>query len=180
MRTSAHAILVALTLLATPLVGVSAPPAMPEQVPELMHRSILPVTSDVPTCAAVADRSLGESDYLVVGLANGTVNVFHPSGSDMIAGVIELDRRRPVDGVCAINLAGARSEFALLALQGTRLSLMSSEVSQIKETMVLPAPTGAYALVRVPGVDGGEGARADRALLHDDRSVFEIRVGTAG
>jgi len=180
MKGSAPAVLTALILLATPQVGPATPPAMPEQVPELMCRSILPVTSDVPTCASVADRSLGESDYLVVGLANGTINVFHPSGSDMIVRVIELDRTRSVDDVCAINFAGARSDFALLALQENRLSVMSSEVSEVKETLVLPAPAGEYAFARVPGMDDAEGGRVDRALLHDDQSVFEVRVGTAG
>ncbi len=183
MRTSAltvSAVVAALFLLAAPLTGAAAPPAMPEQVPELMHRSILPVTSDVPTCASVAYRPGGEADFPVVGLANGTVNVFHPSGNDMIVRVIELDRGRSVDDVCAIRLAGARSDFALLALQGNRLNVMGSEVSRVEETMVLPVPTGSYVLVRVPGTDGPEAGRAERALLRDDRNVFEIRIGAAG
>jgi len=180
MNGSASAVLLVLIMLVTPLVGVSAPPAMPEQVPELMHRSILPVTSDVPTCVSIADKPRGESDYIVVGLANGTVNVFHPSGTDMIVRVVELDRGRPVDDVCAINLAGAGPEFALLALQGSALRVMDSEVAEVKKTMVLPPPTGTYALVRVPAAGDGESGRANRALLCDDRSVSEIRVGALG
>jgi len=180
MKASVLTVLTALLLLATPAAGVAAPPAMPEQVPELMHRSILPVTTDVPTCATVADRPRGETDFLVVGLANGTVDVFHPSGSDMIVRVIELNRGRPVDDVCAIRLAAAYSDFALLALQGNKLSVMGSEVSRVETTVALPVPTGSYTLVRVPAADGPEAGHAERALLCDDRNVFEIRIGAAG
>ncbi len=181
MAGSALTLIAALFLGATLVTASAAPPAMPDQVPELMHRAILPVTRDAATCVAIADRPVGESDYLVVGLANGTVNVFHPSGSDMIVRVIELDLERPVDGVCAVRLAGARTDFALLALQGRTLSVMGEEVSRVKGTIRLPSPVGDYRLARVPASSAETDVRpGERALLYDDHSVFEVRVAPAG
>jgi len=175
MGSRVRALLVVLLVTVPVAAAAAVPTAMPDQVPELMRRSILPVTRDVPLCAAIADRPVGETDYLVVGLANGTVNVFHPSGSDMLVRVIELDRHRPVEAVGAMRLTGGRTDFALFAVQGRTLSVMGEAVSRVKATTALPAASGSYALARVREPGGG----AERVLLHDSESVFEVRVSSA-
>ena len=167
----------------TALILGAMPPAMPDQVPELMHRAILPVTVDAPTCIAVADRPVGETDQLLVGLANGTINVFHASGSKMIVRIFEFESGHAIDDLCAVRLPGTGINFAFLARQGRTLSVMGEETSQVRGRLSLPLPNGRYEFTRVAAKlekRGSSGHSHERVLLHDDLNVFEITLDAVG
>jgi signal transduction histidine kinase len=156
------------------------PPSMPDQVPELMHRVILPVTPHPPSCIDVSDRPSGEPDLLLVGLVNGTIDVFYPSGNEMVVRVFQLDRAAPVEAIRAVRLPGPRSETAIVALQGRTLSVLKEGTPGVRDRLRLPPPHGRYELTRVgprPQTQGEE--PHDRLLLYDDERVLEVSIGTA-
>ncbi|MBD3368700.1 MAG: hypothetical protein GF405_11105 [Candidatus Eisenbacteria bacterium] len=171
-------------MMQAPLVALAAlslttlPASMPDQVPELLHRVVLPVTPSTPTSVDVSSRPVGEPDHLLVGLDDGTIDVFYASGSEMIVRVFELGSADPVDAVRAVRLPGPRNESAIVALQGRVLSVFQGGTPGVRDRMRLPASSGDYRLTRVRGPDV-DGETRDRLLASDGRRVLEVGVGTA-
>jgi len=91
-------------------------------VPKLMHRTVLPSTQALPTCACVVPHS--EGDGLIVGLASGEIVSFHESAGNVIPRSAWLPGGGPVDDIVACRVgraAGSANEFALLAVRGNEL-----------------------------------------------------------
>jgi signal transduction histidine kinase len=157
----------------------SSPPTLVDEVPSLMERAVLPVTRDRVLCAAVADRQEPEPDHLLTGLANGNLNVFYTSGSEVIVRVLRLRPGLPVDAVCASRLAGVEDAFAILACQGDSLYVMGDGTSRIRGRLQLPAGAGRRRLMTLESTgDAEEGP--GRILMHDTTTAHEVVVEPAG
>ena len=152
-------------------------------VPKLMHRSVLPSTPDLPTCACVVPHS--EGDQLIVGLANGEVVSFHESAGSVIPRSTRLPGGGPIDDIIACYVGrttGSANAFALLAVRGNELfSIGFSDMSVAGRTL-LPAPSGRYRFAKA--TDGPRTAAsayvgaADHPVLFDDDSAMSITVAT--
>ncbi len=152
-------------------------PSVPDQVPELLERLVLPVTPSEPVSVDVSYRPAGEPDRLLVGLADGTIDLFYASGSEMIVRVFELGRTEPVDDLRSVRLPGPRPEMAVMALQGSTLSVFEEGTPGVRDELELPPPSGTYRLTRVEGRARDGNAGHDRLLASDDQRVFEVGVG---
>jgi len=170
------------TLCFAALLILSAP--ADARVPKLMHRTVLPSTPDLPTCACVVQ--FDEGDQLVVGFESGEIVAFHESAGSVIPRFTRLAGSGAIDDIVACRVgraAGSANEFALLAVRGNELfSIGFSDLSVAARTL-LPAPTGLYRFAKATRCHRDatcECARdcTDHPVLFDDDSAMSITVET--
>ena len=153
------------------------------QVPPLMERAVLPSTSALPTCACVVPHADGE--HLIVGLADGSVVVFHDTAGGVFDRTVRLPGSGPVDAVLACHMprsGGSGTEFVLLAVRGRELLSVSFDDMRVADRLALAAPAGRYRLAKAAagptnGVPSGLGG-IDRAVVFDDDSAMRVTVET--
>jgi signal transduction histidine kinase len=147
-------------------------------VPELMERSVLPVTPALPTSACLVRQ--GSRDQLVVGLENGEVVAFHETAGDVLARTGRLGRAAPVEAVLAcreLRPGGSGTEFVVFAVQGRRLCSLAFEDMSVSRCFDLPRPSGSYRLAKVrQGAAGSADRGFDRVVIYDDDSMMRIIV----
>jgi signal transduction histidine kinase len=153
-------------------------------VPKLMHRTVLPSTQELPTCACVVPHSGG--DGLIVGLASGEIVSFHESAGNVIPRSTRLPGGGPVDDIIACRVgraAGSANGFALLAVRGNELFSIGFSDMIIAGRTLLPAPTERYRFAKATcgphtAASAHMAAAADHPILFDDDSVMSVVVAT--